>query len=146
MPIYSSHGIAFEDGKIVANMEHKEYGHLLLGGRFNPEEAALLEKSVDTPNEVITAAEVLARELEEELYTSTCRIDRYMGWTTDRIKTLDGQIHDVDRMYFFRISLGLPYEEPLSHASGELRLMTVDEIQKEMVSPAMAKIVRMNFI
>jgi 8-oxo-dGTP pyrophosphatase MutT (NUDIX family) len=163
MPIYSAHAVIrmirgrTNEGYLF-DKEHEDFGYLLPGGRFEKIDAKDLEAS-GFRNEREVSKRVLVRELREELNALTIDLTEstswqhnnnesrvyleiYYGWKPDDIKTKSGKTYRVDRMYFWGATIGPTNLSALQkNAKPELRIMKIPEIQSEVLSPAMRKIV-----
>lgn len=81
---------------------------------------------------------------------SSAVLETYYGWKPDDIRTKSGKVCHIDRMYFWGTTvyflgqaIGLkPLSELKGYAKSELRIMGIPEIQSEVLSPAMKKIIQ----
>jgi len=158
MPYYSAHAVIRIGEGLLFNKEHEDFGYLLPGGRFEGGDIKDLEAS-GLKKEKKISERVLARELKEELNASVIDLTKsvawqyssegarvyleiYYGWRPDEIKTKSGKTYHVDRMYFWGATIGpTMLSELQANAKAELRIMKISEIQAEVLSPAMRKIV-----
>ena len=141
--LYSAHAIIRMNQVFLFNQEHEDFGYLLPGGKFKD------YNYVDFVYGEQKASEwVVLREIGEELGAKPAdinfKLQKYLGWKPDDIKTKSGKTYHVDKMFFWTASVDtkINFEELQARANIPLRRMSISEVKKEVLSPAMVQMVQ----
>jgi len=143
MPVYSAHAVIIYQKKTLFNQEHEDFGPLLPGGRFDKKDLDMIGKIMEED----LSANVLRRELNEELKPDRISVNQYLGYVPDDITTKSGKTHHVEKMYFWQVTIEPKELESLqSRTSVPLMYLNLAEIENKVRSPAMKKIIKRFYI
>ncbi len=143
MPVYSAHAVIIYQKRALFNQEHEDFGPLLPGGRFNKKDLDMIGKIMEED----LSANVLRRELNEELKPDRISVNQYLGCFPDDITTKSGKIHHIEKMYFWEVAIEPKELESLqSRTPVPLMYLNPAEIEIKVRSPAMKQIIKRFYI
>lgn len=139
MVTYSSHGIIVISRKYLLNKKHEEFGYLFPGGEFIQRDVEKAKKY--GWNEI--SKEVLERKIREGLNPTKILIGNLIEVLSDEIVTKNNRTYFIDQIWFYHVDIEPNTIYDLQKRSSiPLRLMSRKEIEKEVISSAMKKILK----
>lgn len=139
MPYYSAHAVIIYQKRALFNQEHEDFGPLLPGGRFDKEDF----DKIGEINEKELSANVVLRELREELKPDFISLNQYLGCFVDDIVTKSGKSYHIEKMYFWQVGIEPKDLETLQRRTPiPLMYLNTEEMGSKVRSPAMKQIIR----
>ncbi|RLI97871.1 MAG: hypothetical protein DRP00_03250 [Candidatus Aenigmatarchaeota archaeon] len=139
MALYSSHAIIVMSRRYLLNKEHEEFGFLFPGGKFTDNDV----RRAKSEGWYKVSREVLERKLREELNPTKILIGDLVEVLPDEIVTENYRFYPIEQMWFYLADIE-PHNfyELKRRTSIPLRLMSRKEIEKEVISNAMKKVLK----